>query len=49
MADIESTLNPDSRRSGGIHFTSVENIHKMIDPLFLDDLKAELEEIKLVK
>ena len=48
-AVFESTLNPDSRRSGGMHYTSVENIHKVIDPLFLDDLKAELEEIKLVK
>lgn len=29
-----------------MHYTSIENIHKVIDPLFLDDLKAELEEIK---
>jgi hypothetical protein len=45
-AVFESTLNPDTRRSGGMHYTSIENIHKVIDPLFLDDLKAELEEIK---
>ena len=44
-AVFESTLNPDTRRSGGMHYTSIENIHKVIDPLFLDDLKAELEEI----
>jgi len=45
-AVFESTLNPETRRSGGMHYTSVENIHKVIDPLFLDDLKAEFEEIK---
>lgn len=45
-AVFESTLNPETRRSGGMHYTSIENIHKVIDPLFLDDLKAELEEIK---
>ena len=39
---FESTLNPDTRRAGGMHYTSIENIHKVIDPLFLDDLKAEL-------
>ena len=43
---FESTLNPETRRSGGMHYTSIENIHKVIDPLFLDDLKAELDEIK---
>lgn len=45
-AVFESTLNPETRRSGGMHYTSIENIHKVIDPLFLDELKAELEEIK---
>lgn len=43
-AVFESTLNPETRRSGGMHYTSIENIHKVIDPLFLDDLKAELDE-----
>ena len=47
-AVFESTLNPETRRSGGMHYTSIENIHKVIDPLFLDDLKAELEEIKAI-
>lgn len=47
-AVFESTLNPDTRRSGGMHYTSIENIHKVIDPLFLNDLKAELEEIKRI-
>lgn len=45
-AVFESTLNPETRRSGGMHYTSIENIHKVIDPLFLDKLKAELAEIR---
>lgn len=45
-AVFESTLNPATRRSGGMHYTSIENIHKVIDPLFLDDLKAEFQEIR---
>ena len=45
-AVFESTLNPETRRSGGMHYTSIENIHKVIDPLFLDDLSDELNTIK---
>lgn len=45
-AVFESTLNPETRRSGGMHYTSIENIHKVIDPLFLDDLKAEFQQIE---
>ena len=45
-AVFESTLNPETRRAGGMHYTSIENIHKVIDPLFLDGLKEELETIK---
>ncbi len=48
-AVFESTLNPETRRSGGMHYTSIENIHKVIDPLFLDDLKSELEKIKSIQ
>ena len=44
-AVFESTLNPETRRSGGMHYTSIENIHKVIDPLFLNDLRHELDEI----
>lgn len=44
-AVFESTLNPDTRRTGGMHYTSIENIHKVIDPLFLEELEAEFEEI----
>lgn len=47
-AIFESTLNPETRRSGGMHYTSIENIHKVIDPLFLDDFRKELEEIKAI-
>lgn len=48
-AVFESTLNPETRRSGGMHYTSIENIHKVIDPLFLNDLKDELNEILSLK
>ncbi len=44
-AVFESTLNPETRRKGGMHYTSIENIHKVIDPLFLDDLNKEFYEI----
>ncbi len=47
-AVFESTLNPDTRRKGGMHYTSIENIHKVIDPLFLNDLRAELDEIRQI-
>ena len=47
-AVFESTLNPQTRRSGGMHYTSIENIHKVIDPLFLDTLKAELNDIESI-
>ena len=47
-AVFESTLNPETRRSGGMHYTSIENIHRVIDPLFYDALAAELEEIAAV-
>ena len=42
-AVFESTLNPETRRKGGMHYTSIENIHKVIDPLFLNELEEELE------
>ena len=45
-AVFESTLNPETRRSGGMHYTSIENIHRVIDPLFLHDLRAEFNDIK---
>lgn len=45
-AVFESTLNPDTRRKGGMHYTSIENIHKVIDPLFLDELNKELDALR---
>lgn len=48
-AVFESTLNPETRRKGGMHYTSIENIHKVIDPLFLNDLKDELAQIRAIK
>ena len=51
-AVFESTLNPETRRAGGMHYTSIENIHKVIDPLFLNDLRSELaaiEEIAIIR
>ncbi len=47
-AVFESTLNPETRRAGGMHYTSIENIHKVIDPLFLDGLRRELDGIKKI-
>lgn len=46
---FESTLNPETRRGGGMHYTEIENIHKVIDPLFLDELHEELAKIKAQK
>lgn len=48
-AVFESTLNPDTRRSGGMHYTSIENIHKVIDPLFMNELEKEFEGCETVK
>ncbi|MGI5924526.1 MAG: DNA methyltransferase [Lentisphaeria bacterium] len=48
-AVFESTLNPETRRKGGMHYTSIENIHKVIDPLFLDEQKTELRDILACK
>ena len=48
-AVFESTLNQETRRKGGMHYTSIENIHKVIDPLFLDNLKEEYRKISEMK
>lgn len=42
---FESTTEPEVRASGGMHYTTPANIHRVIDPLFLDDLKSELAAI----
>ena len=46
---FEDTLNPETRKTGGMHYTSVENIHKVIDPLFMYDLNREFKEILQIK
>lgn len=46
---FESTLNPETRRAGGMHYTSIENIHKVIDPLFMDELRESYKEIMGLK
>ena len=43
---FESTLNPETRRSGGMHYTSIENIHKVIDPLFYNELRSAFDDCK---
>ena len=48
-AVFEGTLNPETRRKGGMHYTSIQNIHKVIDPLFMDDLNVEFDEICSIK
>lgn len=45
---FESTLNPETRRAGGMHYTSIENIHKLINPLFMNDLNEEFSEINKI-
>ena len=47
-AVFESTLNLETRRSGGMHYTSIQNIHKLINPLFLDALENEFKEIDAI-
>ena len=48
-AVFESTLNPETRRSAGMHYTSIENIHKVISPLFLEDLQKEFDSIRAIQ
>lgn len=46
---FEDTMNPDTRKIGGMHYTSVENIHKVIDPLYMNDLIREFKDILQIK
>lgn len=48
-AMFESTLNPETRSKEGMHYTSIVNIHKVIDPLFLNDLTRDLDVIENIK
>ena len=47
-AVFESTLNPETRRKGGMHYTSIQNIHKVIDPLFMNGLNEEFNKISAI-
>lgn len=42
---FQSIMDPVARRNLGAHYTSEENILKVIKPLFLDDLRAEFDSI----
>jgi hypothetical protein len=46
---FEDTMNPETREIGGMHYTSVENIHKVIDPLFMNVLYREFKDILQIK
>jgi hypothetical protein len=43
---IQAVVHPDQRGGMGMHYTSVTNIMKVIEPLFLDELYAEFENIE---
>ncbi len=46
---FQSVMEPGERRAQGAHYTTEKNILKVIEPLFLDDLRAEFEKIKTLK
>jgi hypothetical protein len=46
---FQSVMEPAERRKKGAHYTTESNIQKVIGPLFLDDLKAELVRLKARK
>lgn len=48
-AIFESTLNPDTRTEGGMRYTTIRNIHRVIDALFLDKLTKKLDDIMNMK
>ena len=43
---FQSVMQPEARRAEGAHYTTEQNILKVIEPLFLDDLKAEFERLQ---
>ena len=43
---FQSVMDSDERRAQGAHYTTEKNILKVIEPLFLDDLRAEFERLK---
>ena len=43
---FQSIMDKEARRNLGAHYTSEKNILKLINPLFMDDLRAEFEKVK---
>ncbi len=43
---FQSVMEPAARRAQGAHYTTEKNILKVIEPLFMDDLRAEFERLK---
>ena len=43
---FQSVMQPEERRAEGAHYTTEQNILKVIEPLFLDDLRAEFKRLK---
>lgn len=46
---FQAVIDPEERHNLGQHYTSVTNIMKVIEPLFLNDFKEELERAKNLK
>ena len=46
---FQSVMNPAKRRAQGAHYTTEKNILKVIEPLFMDDLRAEFERLRARK
>lgn len=44
---FQSVMEPEERRAQGAHYTTEKNIMKVIQPLFLDDLRAEFKRLKV--
>ena len=43
---IQAVVNPDVRANQGMHYTSVPNILKVINPLFMDELREEYNQLR---
>ena len=43
---FQSVMDPTERRAQGAHYTTEKNILKVIEPLFMDDLRAEFERVR---
>ncbi len=43
---FQSVMDPADRRAQGAHYTTEKNILKVLEPLFLDDLRAEFRRLQ---